>query len=142
MKLPTWYRVHSYVTFPFTLPMILVPKWFLKLIVDQEPSDVAIALSRLVGAAYLLIAIQTWVISRYLHSRTQLILAKVFCIYEFIGLLVGSTIHFTANDGIARWATMGFFLFFALGYLWFGFIQPMVHPAATADPAPASESRS
>jgi hypothetical protein len=124
MTLPTWYRIHALVTIPFALPMVLVPRWFIELITKGHVSPLAIDLARLVGAAYLLITFLTWVAARDLRRRAQIILARVFCAYESIGVLVGLTIHFDANGDLGRWITVGFFGVFALGYFWFGFVEP------------------
>lgn len=129
MTLPTWYRVHAIVTIPFALPMVLVPRWFIELITKGDVSPLAIDLARLVGAAYLLITFLTWVAASELRRRSQVILARVFCVYESIGVLVGLTIHFDANGDLGRWITVGFFGVFALGYLWFGFVTGRLEPA-------------
>ena len=130
MTLPTWYRIHAVVTLPFALPMVLVPRWFIELITKGDVSPLAVDLGRLVGAAYLLITFLTWVAARDLHRRAQITVARVFCVYESIGVLVGLTIHFDANGDLGRWITVGFFAVFALGYLWFGFIEPRRTPFA------------
>ena len=129
MTLPTWYRIHAMVTIPFALPMVLVPRWFIELITKGDVSALAIDLARLVGAAYLLITFLTWVAAGDLRHRAQVILARVFCVYESIGVLVGLTIHFDANGDLGRWITVGFFGVFALGYFWFGFVKGRLEPA-------------
>jgi uncharacterized membrane protein YfcA len=127
VTLPTWFRIHALTTLPFALPMMLVPRWFIELITEGAVSALAVDLSRLVGAAYLLITFLTWTAATHLHRRAQIVLARVFCVYESIGVLVGTTIHFDAHGDLGRWITVGFFVVFALVYLWFGFIEPARH---------------
>jgi hypothetical protein len=129
VTLRTWYRVHAIVTIPFALPMVLAPRWIIELITKGDVSPLSIDLARLVGAAYLLITFLTWVAAGELHRRSQVILARVFCAYESIGVLVGLTIHFDANGDLGRWITVGFFAVFALGYFWFGFVTGRLEPA-------------
>lgn len=124
MRLPTWFRVHAAVTIPFALPMLAAPRWIIELLTKEDPSALAVDLSRLVGAAYLLITLLTWAAASRLDRPDQITVARVFCLYETIGVLVGLTIDFDANGDIGRWITVGFFAVFALGYLWFGFIEP------------------
>jgi hypothetical protein len=131
VTLPTWYRIHAFVTIPFAAPMVLAPEWFIGLITDGHVSPLAIDLGRLVGAAYLLITFLTWTAARELHHRAQVIVARVFCVYESIGVLVGLTIHFNANGDLGKWITVGFFGVFALGYFWFGFVEPARSEPAT-----------
>lgn len=130
ITLPRFFRLHCLVTWPFALPMVLVPRWFLDLLTRSDPSPLAVDLARLVGAAYLLITMLTWVAPRRLSPADQVTLARVFCCYETIGLLIGFTIHFDANGDLARWITVGFFGVFAAGYLWFGFLAPRVSATA------------
>jgi len=124
MTLPTFYRIHAVVTLPFALPMLIVPHWFIGVLTGSPVSVLDVDLSRLVGAAYLLITFLTWIAAADLPRRSQVIVARVFCVYESVGVLVGLTIRFDAHGDLGRWITVGFFTTFALGYLWFGFIQP------------------
>ncbi|MFT5203731.1 MAG: hypothetical protein ACI9C1_003133 [Candidatus Aldehydirespiratoraceae bacterium] len=124
MTLPTWYKIHAAVTIPFALPMVLLPRWFIELLTDAKMTELGIDLARLVGAAYLLITFLTWIAATELRRRAQVIVARVFCVYESIGVVVGLTIHFEAHADLARVITIGFFGTFAAGYLWFGFIEP------------------
>ena len=124
MTLSTWYRVHAMVTLPFALPMVLAPRWFIELLTQGDVPALAVDLGRLVGAAYLLITFLTWVAARDLHRDAQIVVARVFCVYETVGVLVGLTIHFDALHDLGRWITIGFFGVFALGYFWFGFVEP------------------
>lgn len=124
MTLRTWFRLHAAVTVPFAAPMVIAPRWIIDLLTRQDPPPLAVDLSRLVGAAYFLIAMLTWVASSRFSTIDQVRLARVFCVYETIGFLVGLTIHFDTGGDIGRWITVGFFGVFALGYLWFGFMRP------------------
>jgi hypothetical protein len=142
MTLRTWYRLHAVVTAPFALPMVLVPRWIIELLVKSNPSDLAVDLSRLVGAAYLLITFLTWAAAKRLDRADRITVARVFCAYETIGLLIGLTIHFDANGDIGRWITVGFFGVFALGYFWFGFVAPDGRPGVAPDPTAGRASTS
>ncbi len=126
MTRPAWFRLHAAVTAPFAIPMVLAPRWLIELLTSDDPSSLAVDLARLVGAAYLLIAMLTWEAALRFGPADQIRLARVFCVYETVGFFVGLTIRFDANGDIGRWITVGFFAVFALGYLWFGFIEPRV----------------
>ncbi len=112
----------------------------IELITKGDVSALAIDLARLVGAAYLLITFLTWVAASDLRHRAQVILARVFCVYESIGVLVGLTIHFDANGDLGRWIAVGFFGVFALGYFWFGFVEGRSEPATGCCGRPPSAS--
>ena len=129
MTLARWFRIHCAVTWPFAIPMVVVPKWFLDRLIGTPPDALSIDLSRVVGAAYILITMLTWAAPRKLTMRDQITLARVFCLYEALGMLVGLTIDFRSNGDLARWLTVGFFGVFALGYLWFGFLAPSARRA-------------
>lgn len=131
MTLPTWFRIHAAVTLPFAVPMLLAPQWTLELLSSKTVTELSVDLFRLLGAAYALITMLTWAASR-LDRRSQVAIAKVLCIYESIGVLVGLTINIVAAGTLGRVITIGFFSVFALGYLWFGFLEPRRRPPAPA----------
>jgi hypothetical protein len=110
-------KVHSVAAASYAVVLLFFPAFFWRLTAKGGPSTgSALAITQLLGAAMVLIALVTWIASGLDDARTRRRFAMAILTYLGTGLVVTLGQQLQGKWGPGGWSSPGSYLLFALIY--------------------------
>ena len=119
MTLTNLFRLHALLATIYALSLVLAPKVVIGLLSNKPLGGVATDITRLFGAALVLIAIVTWTASRMSDTATRRTIALGLFVYTTLGLVITLPGQFKGTWGAFGWSSIVTYLIFVIGYGYF-----------------------
>jgi hypothetical protein len=124
MNLTNLFRLHAILAGLYALGLLLVPEMIIRLLSPHPLSPVAVDITRIFGAALVLITIIAWGASRLPHQAVRRLIARALLVYTALGLIISLLGQLAGHWGPLGWSTIVTYLVVAVGYVYFLFIKP------------------
>jgi len=124
VTLTNLFRLHAVLAAIYALGLVLVPKAVIGLLSDQPLGDVGTDITRLFGAALVLITLVTWAASRMSDTESRRAIALGLFIYTALGAFITLPGQLTGTWGALGWSSIVSYLIFVIGYGYFLFVKP------------------
>jgi hypothetical protein len=116
------FSVHALIAAGFAIPLLVAPVGFLAMY-GAKPDGLAVYLARLLGAAFTVFAVVTWLIRDAPEGRATDALCAAFAIGSLVGLLAALTHQLTdPSINAYGWSTVAVYAGLSVAYavLWTG----------------------
>jgi len=117
------FRLHAILAGLYAILLIVFPIQAIQLLSDIVLSETAADITRLFGAAMVLITYLTWQTSTSNNPEIQQLVARTLFLYTTLGLIISLWGQIVGNWAITGWSNVGTYLIFVLGYGYFLFLH-------------------
>jgi hypothetical protein len=124
MNLTNLFRLHAILAGLYALGLLLVPEMIIGLLSPHPLSPVAVDITRIFGAALVLITIIAWGASRLPDTAARRLIARALLVYTTLGLIISLLGQLAGHWGPLGWSTIVTYLVVSVGYVYFLFIKP------------------
>ena len=124
MTLTNLFRLHAALAAMYAIGLVLVPKVIVGLLSDEPLGSVGADVTRLFGAALVLITLITWAASRMSDTTGRRAIALSLFVYATLGAIITLLGQFAGTWGALGWSNMVSYLIFVIGYGYFLFVKP------------------
>jgi hypothetical protein len=124
VTLTNLFRLHAILAALYAVGLLLAPVAIIGLLSPEPLGAVGADITRLLGAALVLIASLTWGAS-FLDSRpARQVIARALLMYTALGLLITIAGQLQGTWGPLGWSNVISYLIFVAGYAYFLFVRP------------------
>ena len=124
MNLTNLFRLHAILAALYAVGLILAPQFIIGLLSPLPLNAVGTDISRLFGAALVLVTLVTWGASRLTDRTARRIIAGGLLVYSILGGIITALGQFAGKWRALGWSSIISYLIFILGYGYFLFIKP------------------
>ena len=124
MTLTNLFRLHAVLAAIYAIGLVLMPKVVVGLLSDQPLGGVGTDITRLFGAALVLITLVTWAASRMSDTTARRAIALSLFVYTTLGAVITLLGQFVGTWGALGWSNIVSYLIFVIGYGYFLFVRP------------------
>jgi hypothetical protein len=124
MTLTNLLRLHAILAALYALGLILAPQTIISLLSPHPLSPVAIDITRLFGAALVLITLIAWGASRLTDRAARRLITRALLVYTSLGLIIALLGQLRGHWGPLGWSSVITYLIVVAGYVYFLFIKP------------------
>jgi hypothetical protein len=124
VTLTNLFRLHAVLAAIYALGLVLVPRVVIGLLSDKPLGSVGTDITRLFGAALVLIALATWAASRMTDPAPRRAIALGLLVYAILGAIITLPGQFAGTWGALGWSSIVTYLIFVIGYGYFLFVRP------------------
>ena len=122
MKLGTLMSVNAVFALLFALGFLLVPAYLLSAYGAEADAEL-VQMARFFGSAMLGYAMLTWFARNAEQSKARRAIVLGLSVSFVVGFIVALQGQLSGAVGTLGWLTVGLYLLFALGYLYFEFVR-------------------
>lgn len=123
MNLTNLFRLHAVLAAAYAIGLVLAPRWVMDLLADESLGSVGIDVTRLFGAALVLVTLLSWGASRSDDSRLRRLVATCLLVYTALGGTIALVGQLAGTWGILGWSSVATYLIFVIGYGYFLFLK-------------------
>jgi hypothetical protein len=124
VSLTNLFRLHALLAALYAVGLIAVPVAIIGILSPHPLSPVATDITRLFGAALVLIAFIAWGASRLTDRAARRLIARALLIYTVLGLIIALVGQLAGHWGPLGWTNSLTYLLVAVGYSYFLFLRP------------------
>jgi len=124
MSLTNLFRLHAILAALYALALMLAPRFLIGLLSPLPLDAVGTDMSRLFGAALVLVTFITWRASRVADRPARRIVAGGLLAYSLLGVTITAWGQFAGTGNALGGSRIISYLIFALGYWYFLFFKP------------------
>jgi hypothetical protein len=124
MTLTNLFRLHAILAVLYAVGLVLVPQTIMSLLSPNPLSPLATDITRLFGAALVLITLIAWGASQLTDRAARRLIAGALLVYTSLGLVISLLGQLAGHWGPFGWSTIVTYLIFVVGYGYFLFIKP------------------
>jgi hypothetical protein len=124
MTLTNLFRLHAILAGIYALGLLLVPQTIIGLLSPNPLTPLGIDITRLFGAALVLVTIIAWGASQLTDQASRRLIVGGLLVYTSLGLVITLLGQLAGRWGLLGWSTIVTYLIFVLGYFYFLFIKP------------------
>ena len=124
MNLTNLFRLHAVLAALYALGLVLVPRVIIGLLADEPLGDVGTDVTRLFGAALVLVTLLSWGASRISDTRARRLIATGLLVYTTLGGVIALLGQLAGTWGVLGWSSIVTYLIFVIGYGYFLFVKP------------------
>ena len=119
MNLKNLFRLHAALAAIYAIGLVLVPRWVIGLLAYEPLGDVGADVTRLFGAALVMVTLLAWGASRSYEDATRRLIASVLFVYTTLGLVITLIGQLAGTWGVLGWSSIASYLIFVAGYGYF-----------------------
>lgn len=119
MTLTNLFRLHAILAALYAIGLVLFPKTIITLLSSGPLGDVGAELTRLFGAALVMVTLLAWLASRMADDSARRVIASVLFVYVSLGAIISLIGQLAGIWGPLGWSNLGSYLIFVLGYGYF-----------------------
>lgn len=123
MKLSTLFVITTVIALLFGLVFILIPASVLALY-GVETNVTGLYMSRLLGAAFIIIGIISWMVKDSLSSTELRAILLAFFVGDMLGFVISLYYQIQGNSNALGWSTVAIYLLLGLGFGYFYWKAP------------------
>lgn len=116
MSLNTVFRFHAILAFSYAVLLGLFPNFTLSLLSSQSLNPVGTDITRIFGAAVLLIGILTWGAISLTDQSARKLIAQGLIIYTSLGAIISLMGQLAGNWNTLGWSNVVVYVVIAVGY--------------------------
>ena len=124
MNLTNLFRLHAVLAALYALGLVLVPRVIIGLLADEPLGNVGTDITRLFGAALVLVTLLSWGASRTSDTRARRLIATGLLVYTTLGGIIALVGQLAGTWGVLGWSSIVTYLIFVIGYSYFLFVKP------------------
>ena len=124
MTLTNLFRLHAVLAAIYAIGLVLFPGMVTGLLSDVPVGVVGMDITRLLGAAMVLIALLTWSASRMGNAAARRAIALGLFAYTTLGAVITLLGQFAGTWGALGWSSVVTYLIFVAGYGYFLWVRP------------------
>jgi hypothetical protein len=124
MNLTNLFRLHAILAALYALGLLLVPQATIGLLSPLPLNPLGTDITRLFGAALVLVTLITWGASRLSDRSARRVVAGGLLVYTSLGAIIAVVGQLAGNWGVLGWSSIVSYLIFVLGYAYFLFVKP------------------
>lgn len=124
MNLTNLFRLHAVLAALYALGLVLMPRVIIGLLADEPLGNVGTDITRLFGAALVLVTLLSWGASRISDTRAQRLIATGLLVYTTLGGIITLVGQLAGTWGVLGWSSLVTYLIFVIGYGYFLFVKP------------------
>jgi hypothetical protein len=124
MNLTNLFRLHAILAALYALGLVFVPQFTIGLLSPLPLNAVGTDISRLFGAALVLVTFTTWRASRLADRPARRMFAGGLLVYSMLGVIITAWGQFAGTWSALGWSSIISYLVFVLGYGYFLFLKP------------------
>ena len=124
MNLTNLFRLHAVLAALYALGLVLMPRVIIGLLADEPLGNVGTDVTRLFGAALVLVTLLSWGASRISDTRARRLIATGLLVYTTLGGVIALLGQLVGTWGILGWSSIVTYLIFVIGYGYFLFVKP------------------
>jgi hypothetical protein len=124
MNLTNLFRLHAILAGLYAVGLILAPQFIIGLLSPLPLNAVGTDISRLFGAALVLVTLITWRASRLTDRPARRMIAGGLLVYSTLGGIITAWGQFAGTWSALGWSSIISYLIFILGYGYFLFVKP------------------
>jgi hypothetical protein len=124
MNLTNLFRLHAVLAALYALGLVLVPRVIIGLLADEPLGNVGTDVTRLFGAALVLVTLLSWGASRISDTRARRLIATGLLVYTTLGGIIALLGQLAGTWGVLGWSSIVTYLIFVIGYGYFLFVKP------------------
>ena len=124
MNLTNLFRLHAILAALYALGLLVAPHVLISLLSPLPLNAVGVDISRLFGAALVLITFITWRASRLADRPARRMVAGGLLVYSILGAIITAGGQFAGTWSALGWSSIVSYLIFVLGYGYFLFLKP------------------
>lgn len=119
MTLTNLFRLHAVLAALYAIGLVLFPKSIIALLSSEPLGDVGAEMTRLFGAALVMVTLLAWSASRMTDHSSRRVIASVLFVYVSLGAVISLIGQLAGIWGPLGWSNLGSYLIFVLGYGYF-----------------------
>lgn len=131
MTLTNVFRLHAVLAALYAVGLVLAPQTIIGLLAPDTLSPAATDITRLFGAALVLIAFLAWGASGLADRAARRLIAAGLLVYTSLGLIVTLLGQLAGRWGPLGWSSVVSYLIFVVAYGYFLFLRPAEVPSAS-----------
>lgn len=124
MNLTNLFRLHAVLAALYALGLVLMPRVIIGLLADEPLGNVGTDITRLFGAALVLVTLLSWGASRISDTRARRLIATGLLVYTTLGGVIALLGQLAGTWGVLGWSSIATYLIFVIGYGYFLFVKP------------------
>jgi hypothetical protein len=124
MNLTNLFRLHAVLAALYALGLVLMPRVIIGLLADEPLGNVGTDVTRLFGAALVLVTLLSWGASRISDTRARRLIATGLLVYTTLGGVIALLGQLAGTWGVLGWSSIVTYLIFVIGYGYFLFVKP------------------
>jgi len=124
MTLTNLFRLHAILAALYAIGLVLFPRTIIALLSSEPLGDVGAELTRLFGAALVMVTLLAWSASRMTDASARQVIATVLFVYVSLGAVISLVGQLAGIWGPLGWSNFGSYLIFVLGYGYFLYRKP------------------
>ncbi|MCP5094261.1 MAG: hypothetical protein GY943_01780 [Chloroflexi bacterium] len=124
MTLTNLFRLHAILAVIYAIGLVLIPKSIIGLLSDAPLGTVGTDVTRLFGAALVMISLIAWAASRMNGAEGRRAIALSLFVYTTLGTIITLLGQFAGTWGPLGWSNIVSYLIFVVGYGYFLFVKP------------------
>lgn len=124
MSLTNLFRLHALLAALYALGLLTAPGAVIGILSPHPLSPVATDITRLFGAALVLIAFIAWGASQLTDQAARRLIARALLVYTALGLIIALLGQLAGHWGPLGWTNSLTYLLVAAGYSYFVFLRP------------------
>ena len=124
MNLTNLFRLHAILAALYALGLLVAPHVLISLLSPLPLNAVGVDISRLFGAALVLVTFITWGASRLADRPARRMIAGGLFVYSTLGAIITAWGQLAGTWSALGWSSIISYLIFILGYGYFLFVKP------------------
>jgi len=124
MNLTNLFRLHAILAALYAVGLIFAPQFLIGLLSPLPLNPVGTDISRLFGAALVLVTFITWGASRLADRPARRMIAGGLLVYSTLGVIITAWGQLAGTWSALGWSSIISYLIFILGYGYFLFVKP------------------
>jgi hypothetical protein len=124
MNLNNLFRLHAILAALYALGLVLAPQSIIGLLSPTPLSAIGVDITRLFGAALVLVAFIAWGASRLTDRAARRLIAGSLLVYTTLGLIISLLGQLAGTWGPLGWSNIIAYGIFVIGYAYFLFVKP------------------
>ena len=124
MTLTNLFRLHTVLAAIYAIGLVLFPGVVIGLLSDEPLGSVGTDVTRLLGAALVLVTLLTWAASRMRDTAARRAIALSLFVYTTLGAVITLLGQFAGTWGALGWSSIVSYLIFVVGYGYFLWVRP------------------
>jgi hypothetical protein len=125
MTLTNLFRLHAILAGLYALGLVVVPQTIIGVLSPNPLTPLGIDITRLFGAALVLVTLIAWGASRLTDPVPRRLIAGGLLVYTALGLVITLLGQLAGRWGPLGWSSIVTYLIFVVGYGYFLFIKPI-----------------
>ena len=124
ISLTNLFRLHAVLGAIYAIVILLFPRELMLLLSDEFIGNVGTDVTRLFGAALVLVTLLTYGASRLKNIEARRVIALSLLVYTTLGAIIALLGQLVGTWNIFGWSSIATYVIFVIGYGYFLFIRP------------------